>query len=412
MFGGGSLAGKMIGLNGTFDNGAYNYNANAESMGAQWDRVGVWGDDAALEYTGCNGSDDTSGDPPDNPTYYLSPSAVNSSNCGVPRVANLLAAADLHLFPLVNDYGTSFVQQGTCSIQGDTYSQCLAACSDPSQVANVTCTDQLSWVQNAVHTATTYAQGGTFWQGRTDYGSPVIEMGNEVYLGASTDGGTNGTCGGPYNEPDDECQNPGAYAQMLKLASTAVSAATDGHIKLLASQLPLYMATDGTQHYWLADMQAAVPNIESYLGGVVAHPYGDIPPNGSFPGICTTNTSPCTPNSTPKDWTYQALAEVHSEWSLPVYITEVGQKAASTTPGNGQVGFTEQCQAMNYYFNQFKQNTWEAALFWYDQKDWSAFNPSADNGWSLLYGSGNPGTQKPAWNAYQAQALGKTPYNC
>jgi hypothetical protein len=412
---GSTTTAKMIGLNGTFDNGNYDYTANAESMGAQWYRMGMWGDNTDYEYTGCGGN--TSGEPQDNPAYYLPASQVDSATCGTPRVANLLANHKIGLFPLLVDYSVSFVQPGSCNVSGDSYSQCLAACSNPAQVASVTCTDQLAWVQNAVHVATTYAKGGSYWQGKTDYGSPVIEMGNEVYLGGPLIGQPNGQCDGGYKEVDDECQNPGAYAKMLALAASAVDSATNNRVKLLASQIPTYTGTDGTTHHWLADMQAAVPNIESMLGGVVSHPYGDI----SSLKICDDddNVNNCT-NSNPVDFTYQQLAETHSEWSIPVYVTEVGQQAASNTPGNptGQVGYTEQCQAMNYYFDQLRQNTWEAALLYYQETNFNAYVPDNDLGWGLIgnaSGQGNatsPNLTTQAWYAYQSQALHQTDYNC
>ena len=340
---------KMIGLDGTYSDPAYL--SDAQNLGVQWMRDEQWGDNTSY-VPACQNA-----------------TQVSQATCGVPLVASSMAARGIHMFPLVNDYGTSWV----------------------------TAAGRQQWVDQIVHTATTYAKGGTFWQGKTDYGSPVIEVGNEVY-------------GSWYNWPDQGWKYPGDYALMLQQAAIAVNSATNGRIKLLASELPLYDAPDGTQHYWLKDMQAAVPNIESYLGGVVSHPYGDVPPDGSFPGVCTsTNTSPCPPNTPVQDWTYQQLAEVHKEWSIPVYVTEVGQKAASTTWGNKQVGYVNQCLALNYYYDQLKSNSWEAGVFWYNQKDYQAFDPNADNGWALI---DNNVYRKPAWYAYQAQALNRPQYNC
>ena len=381
----------MIGLNGNYDDGKYDYNANAASMGTQWERGAVWGDDAFDEYMGCGGTSDTTGTPPNNPVVFLPPSQINSANCGAPRVLNLLAAHNMHLLPIVNDYKTSFVNQGGCP-SSSIYATCLANCSSPSYLQ--TCTGQLAWVQNAVHYATTYALGGTFWHGKTDYGSPVLEMGNEVYYAANYPV-INGkpTCGPPYNWPDDGCQNPGAYAQMLKLAATAVTAVTNSRIKLLAETIPYYTNASGNPGDWHADMVTVVPNIASYLGGIAAHPYGDIPPN-ICNGTCSTN-----PN-----WHYPANLDTdHSDWpNLPVYITEVGQQASI-------VGFTGQCQAMNQYFTDFKNNSWEAGLFYYGQKEWTS---NTSDGFDVLYGTGDPGIVAPAWYAYQAQATNLPPYKC
>src|ERR1700690_1715175 len=33
---------KMIGINGTVDDGRYDFTANAASMGVQWERIGIW----------------------------------------------------------------------------------------------------------------------------------------------------------------------------------------------------------------------------------------------------------------------------------------------------------------------------------------------------------------------------------
>jgi hypothetical protein len=61
---------------------------------------------------------------------------------------------------------------------------------------------------------------------------------------------------------------------------------------------------------------------------------------------------------------------------------------------------------MNYYLQQFKQNSWEAGLFYYSQKEWD-YSP----GFSILYGLGNPGSTTPAWYAYQASEQNKN-YSC
>jgi hypothetical protein len=330
----------MIGINGTYSDTNYDYLQDAQNLGVQWMRDDQWGDDTGYEPVCQNATQ------------------ISQATCGVPLLANNMAAHNIHIFPLVNNYDTSWV----------------------------TANGKQQWVDAIVHTATTYAKGGTFWQGKTDYGSPVIEVGNEVY-------------GQWYNWPDQGWLHPGDYALMVKQAAIAVNSATNGRIKLLASVITDYFDTldtnggsDGTWHHWDQDMKATVPDIENYIGGVVSHPYGDI----AAIGVCLN--SPC---SADPNWSYQQLYTVHSQWNVPVYVTEVGQKAASNTAGNGQVGYANQTAAMNYYFNDLKNNSWEAGMFWYNQKDYQVYDSNADNGWALI---DSTGYRKPAWNAYQTQA--------
>jgi hypothetical protein len=160
-------------------------------------------------------------------------------------------------------------------------------------------------------------------------------------------------------------------------------------VKLIASAIINYLDTDdltatstGTWKDWDVEMKKAVPDIASYLGGIASHPYGDIPSIG----IGTR---------TDDNYSHQQLYVIHNRWpTLPVYVTEVGQKGPL-------VGFDKQAAAMTYYFNELKTNPWEAGIFWYNQKDYQVYNPSGDNGWALIDSNDN---RTLAWYEYQKQA--------
>jgi hypothetical protein len=145
-----------------------------------------------------------------------------------------------------------------------------------------------------------------------------------------------------------------ATAKMLKQAAIAVNTATNGRIKLIASAIIEYEDTDdltqaptGTWKYWDAEMKKAVPDITNYLGGIASHPYGDIPSIG----IGTR---------TDQNYSHQQLYALHDKWpAMPIYVTEVGQKGPA-------VGSGKQAAAMDYYFDELNNNSWEAGLFWYN----------------------------------------------
>jgi hypothetical protein len=304
---------KMVGLNGTYSVDAYV--EDAKNLNVKWIRVEQWGDSA--------------------------------SYASVPSALSRLSAHNIRVLPLVNDY----------------------------QVGWVSATDKTTWINQLVYTAKTYGAGGTYWQDKTDLGSPVIEVGNEVY-------------GQWYSWPDKSYLFPGEYAKMLKQAAQAVNTATSGRVKLIASVTGDYLDTNdlsgganGTWKHWSTEMKKTVPDIESYLAGVAAHPYGDIPSLG-----IGTSTDP--------NWSHQVLYAIHDLWNIPIYVTEVGQKGP-------KVGLDKQAAAVNYYFDELANNSWIAGMFYYNQKDYQAYDPNGDNGWALI---DYQDTRTPAWSAYKAKA--------
>jgi hypothetical protein len=304
---------KMIGINGTTNEDRFM--VDAANLGVKWARVEQWGDNANYDT--------------------------------VPSTLNRLNANNIRMMPLVNNY----------------------------QVGWVTSADKQTWVDQLVHTATTYGKGGTYWQGKVDLGSPVIELGNEVY-------------GKWYSWPNQSYLFPGEYAKMAKQAAIAVSAATNGRVRLIVSVTGDYQDTNdlsggsaGTWKSWSNQMKAAVPDIETYIAGVAVHPYGDVPAIG-----IGTRTDP--------NFSHQVLYTIHGLWGVPVYVTEVGQKGPA-------VGFDKQAAAMDYYFDELKNNSWEAGFFWYNQKDYQAYNPNGDNGWALIDYQDN---RVQAWYTYQQRA--------
>ncbi len=304
---------KMIGINGSYS--VDSYVLDARNLGVKWMRVDQWGDNASYDT--------------------------------VPNTLNRLGAQNIRMLPLVNNYNVSWV----------------------------TSTGKQQWVDQVVHTAITYGKGGTWWNGKTDLGSPVIEVANEAY-------------GNWYPWPDQGFIKPGEYTKMIKQAAVAVNTATNGRVKLIMSASADYLDTNdfsggssGTWKNWARESKLAVPDIESYIAGIAAHPYGDIPQIG-----IGTDTS--------INDSHQVLYTLHSQWNVPVYVTEVGQKGP-------KVGFAQQAAAMNYYFDELKNNNWEVGLFWYNQKDWEAYDPNADNGWALIDYQDN---RQPAWTTYQQRA--------
>ena len=229
------LYSKMIGLNGTYSDSGHDYVQDAKNMNVQWMRIETWGDNANYETT-CTSK------------------LITQNACGVPAAFTNLANHGIHPWIMVNDYGTSWVQDGNCVDSNNTL------------VSNYTgtCTGKAAWIQAAIHAATTYAKGGTFWNGKTDLGSPTIEIANEPY-------------GAWYKWPDSGWLFPGEYAKMVKEAAIAVSTATNGRIKLTAAATGDYQNSAGQWRHWSSDMLAAVPDLENYIAGVVIHPYGDIP---------------------------------------------------------------------------------------------------------------------------------------
>lgn len=386
---GGSVSNKIIGINGTFYDSNYDYTLNAVQMGAQWYRDDVWGDDAHFETT-CSAEFDYSAD----------------NNCGTQVALNTIAKNGLHMLLLLNPNPTGttqavdFVLPGTCSTSSD-YSTCLSSCSSPTYTG--TCMDQLGWVQAAVYTAYNYGYGGTFWQGRTNLGSQFMEIGNEVYNPLEPSGNGPWSCvydtvtvnGTVYNE----CFDPGDYAEMVKLVGQAVNTATNGRVKVLFDSEPYYTTdTEGDSGNWPQAMQAAVPDLASDPGidGVTLHPYGDIPSIG----VCANN--PC---STSGSFSYpNNLDMTHQSWpTLPVYVTEVGQETSL-------VGTAGQCKAINQYFDDLRNNSWEAGLWIFSQQG------NETGGYDLIQGPDNQpyggGTLEPGWYAYQSQALHQTDYGC
>jgi hypothetical protein len=305
----------MIGINGAYS--VTGYVQDAQNLGVQWMRVEQWYDNASYDT--------------------------------VPNTLNRLSIYNIRMLPLVNnDYKTGWVTDA----------------------------DKTTWVNSLVYTAKTYGKGGTWWQGKTDLGSPIIEVANEAY-------------GRWYPWPNQSYLYPGEYAKMLKQASIAVNTATSGRVKLIASVITDYQDTndtsggaDGTWKRWDVEMRKAVPDIDNYLGGIAVHPYGDIPALG-----IGTSTDP--------NWSHQVLYTLHDRWPAQmIYVTEVGQKGP-------EVGFDKQAAAMDYYFDELKNNAWEAGLFWYNQKDYQAYDANADNGWALIDSNDS---RVLAWYEYQKKA--------
>jgi hypothetical protein len=113
--------------------------------------------------------------------------------------------------------------------------------------------------QNLGGWAKAFGPGGTFWANRTDGRLAVqtIEFGNE------TSGGYQ--YGDNAGEPSYQ-ERAKNYALRLKEASEAVSA-TGVKVGLLA------VSEDWTGD-WMNGMFSAVPNLGSYIGGWISHPYG------------------------------------------------------------------------------------------------------------------------------------------
>ena len=107
--------------------------------------------------------------------------------------------------------------------------------------------------------AKAYGPGGTFWAGQSDGNLAIqtIEFGNETSGGYQYGDGA----GAP-----SYMARARAYATLIKEAAQAISA-TGIPVGMLA------VSEDWTGD-WMKEMFAAVPNLGSYIGGWVSHPYG------------------------------------------------------------------------------------------------------------------------------------------
>ncbi len=107
--------------------------------------------------------------------------------------------------------------------------------------------------------AKAYGPGGTFWAGRPDGNLAIktIEFGNETSYGYQY--------GDNAGEPSYQARAEN-YALRLKEAAEAISA---GGVKV-----GLLAVADDPSGNWMNGMFSAVPNLGSYVGGWVSHPYG------------------------------------------------------------------------------------------------------------------------------------------
>jgi hypothetical protein len=99
-----------------------------------------------------------------------------------------------------------------------------------------------------------FGPGGTFWQGRPHQAHLAvrwIEFGNEV----------------SYAYRQFGASSAGTYARKAKIAADAIRAANP-QVKLAVEALVSNFPN------WIQDMRAAVPDLDTRIGGWIVHPYG------------------------------------------------------------------------------------------------------------------------------------------
>lgn len=211
-----------------------------------------------------------------------------------------------------------------------------------------------------------------------DYG--VIEIANEPFL-------AKGWAAGQEKRPIE-------YAQMVVRCANAI-AATGSQVKVLAAAggpggtatWPSldYFTTNGVLSQasagngWIADIKAAIPTFETKIAGWTIHPY-QMHLSDSGPAFITS---------------------VESFTSKELWITEGGYKA---DPANSTEESTKSSILATYVDSYLLGSGHNIrAMYWYNHKDYSAFDPSptGDNGWALVSFTN---VKVPAWATYQARS--------
>lgn len=206
--------------------------------------------------------------------------------------------------------------------------------------------------------------------GSTTY-CPAIEVLNEPY--GSWFWGTDA----------DNAQNAGAYAKLVQAVYQAFqSRYGEAAPKILAAYAP---------NPWWSGMLAAVPNLTSFIDGIVVHPYGG---SGSAAAQALGDRG--------------LVAEAHDDSGKPVWITEFGWSTALGQPGpDGLLQWSDTQQADNIYsfVNWARSTGYVAAATYFNYRDYGT------NSWYGLERVDEPGTtqfsKKPGWYALAESAAGQ-----
>jgi hypothetical protein len=187
--------------------------------------------------------------------------------------------------------------------------------------------------------------------------------------------------------PNAEDQtNATAYAQLLK----------DVHNKFVAdfgSNHPLILAT--WDYTWGSEVWGSDPNMNSYIDGVVVHPYG-------LNNVGTTASA---------QGNRSLVASAHSATGKPVYVTEAGWPTAVGQPPTGDsLQWTEQQQAENIYnfINWARSTGYVNAVMIFAETD---YGTNMWYGVESLENSSGVSTIKPSFYALQEAAQG-LPLTC
>jgi hypothetical protein len=225
--------------------------------------------------------------------------------------------------------------------------------SGPYNTGGVSAINATSWVQNAVNTFQSECDGSVT-------NCPSLEVLNEPY-------------GSWFWGPNaEDAANEAAYAHLVADTYTAF------HNQYGSASPKILAAFDDNS--WWHGMQAAVPNIDSYVDGVTVHPYG--------------GTSSVTSSALGD----QALViAAHQTTGLPIWVTEFGWP---TTGDSMQWNFSQQAT------NTYNFVTWLRSLGYVSAA--IDFNYQ-DYGTNDFYGvETSSGVKKPAWTAL-SEAAGQQP---
>jgi hypothetical protein len=215
-----------------------------------------------------------------------------------------------------------------------------------------------------------YGPGGVFWRAHPQLPAhPLVwyELWNEPYFA-------------------DHNRDPGAYARLVRAATTAGRAANPA-ARFLIEADSSYQTLGGGHADWIAGMYAAVPDLGRYFDAVAVHPYG------GNPAIYTPDGD--TSEQPGRVEQIHTELQAHGDGDKPLWVTEIGW---STCVGDDVCVSEAQQAAYLRTFLRLASTTWSAyvrAVFIYSLRDLA---PGPLDNRLLWFGLLRPDlSRKPAW---------------
>jgi hypothetical protein len=227
--------------------------------------------------------------------------------------------------------------------------------SGPYNTGGVSAINATSWVQNAVNTFQSECDGSVI-------NCPSLEVLNEPY-------------GSWFWGPNaEDAANEAAYAHLVADTYTAFH-------NQYGSASPKILAAFDDDSWWRG-MEAAVPNIGSYVDGVAVHPYG---------GTSSVASSALGDQA--------LVVDAHQTTGEPISVTEFGWPTATGQPATSD---SLQWNLSQQATNTYNFVTWLRSLGYVSAA--MDFNYQ-DYGTNDFYGvETSSGVKKPAWTALSEAA--------